>query len=539
MTTNPMTLALYDTTLRDGSQRKGISLSVGDKAKIAMLLEDFGIPYLECGWPGSNPKDAEFFAKAKQLPFKSSKLVAFGATRRKGIAAEDDGNLQALLAAETPAVAIVGKTWTLHVEKVLGASLAENLAMINESVSLMRQRGREVVYDAEHFFDGYRANREYAVDSLVAAAQAGAEWLVLCDTNGGSVPSFIQAVVGEIRETLVSQGISTKLGIHAHNDSELAVANSLVAVDAGCVMIQGTINGYGERCGNANLVSIAPTLEIKMNRRCVPVGALSHLTELSRKVAEIVNLSPDTQAPYVGSSAFAHKGGIHVAAVEKIAASYEHIDPEIVGNRREIVVSELSGRGNIRVRATEMDVRLEGVEAAVLEQIKHLESKGFQFENAEGSFELIMRRAASGYLPPFSLVDVMVVSDSRSLNQSYVQAMVKVRVGERLLHTVSDGYGPVHALDGALRKALGGAFPELADIRLTDYKVRILDPESATAAITRVLIEASYNQERWTTVGCSENIIHASCTALCDSFEYAITRYARHNVVTAKTKQYA
>ncbi len=534
-----MTIALYDTTLRDGSQRKGISLSVGDKVKIATLLQDFGIPYLECGWPGSNPKDAEFFSIAKQLSFKSSKLVAFGATRRKGIAAEDDSNLQALLAAETPAVALVGKTWTLHVEKVLGVSFAENLAMINESVSLMRQRGREVVYDAEHFFDGYRANRDYAVDSLVAAAQGGAAWLVLCDTNGGSIPSFIEAVVREVSAKLVSEGIAAKLGIHTHNDSELAVANSLTAVDAGCVMIQGTINGYGERCGNANLISLVPTLELKMNRRCVPVGALAHLTELSRKVAEIVNLNPDTQAPYVGSAAFAHKGGIHVAAVEKVAASYEHVDPEIVGNRREIVVSELSGRGNIRVRANEMDVRLEGVEAAVLEQIKHLESKGFQFENAEGSFELLMRRAASGYQPPFSLVDVMVVSDSRSLNQSHVQAMVKVRIGERLLHTVSDGDGPVHALDGALRKALEDAFPEVTDVRLTDYKVRILDPESATAAITRVLIEASYNEERWSTVGCSENIIHASCTALCDSFEYAITRYAGLNAGASKTKRCA
>ena len=513
---------LYDTTLRDGSQRKGISLSVADKIKIATLLDELGVPYLECGWPGSNPKDAEFFRQSKRLSFSNSKIVAFGSTRRKGMAAQQDSNLEALLQAETPVVALVGKTWTLHVEKVLGATLAENLDMIRESVEFMTKHGREVVYDAEHFFDGFRADPQYSIESIVAAAQGGATWLVLCDTNGGSLPSYVTAVVAQVRAELARRDISVRLGIHTHNDSELAVANSLAAIEAGCLMVQGTVNGYGERCGNANLISIVPILELKMGRRVVAPGALQHLTELSRKVAEIVNLSPDTQAAYVGSSAFAHKGGIHVAAVEKVAESYEHIEPSLVGNKREIVVSELSGRGNIRVRASELDVRLEGVEATVLEQIKALESKGFQFENAEASFELLMRRASKGYIAPFSLLDVMVVSDTRSENRSMVQAMVKVKVRDTELHTVSEGAGPVHALDGALRKALGEIFPAIAQLRLTDYKVRILDPESATAAITRVLIEASHGDARWTTVGCSENIIHASCTALCDSFEYAI-----------------
>lgn len=518
---------LYDTTLRDGSQRKGISLSVSDKIKIATLLHEFGVPYLECGWPGSNPKDAEFFRQVKSLAFSKSKVVAFGSTRRKGLSADQDTNLQALLQAETPAVALVGKTWTLHVDKVLGVTPTENLDMIRESVAYMTERGREVVYDAEHFFDGFKADPQYSLETIVAAAHGGAAWLVLCDTNGGSLPSFVTSVVTQVREELARRDLAVKLGIHTHNDSELAVANSLAAVDAGCLMVQGTVNGYGERCGNANLISLIPTFELKMGRRAVGPGALSHLTELSRKVAEIVNLSPDTQAPYVGSSAFAHKGGIHVAAVEKVAESYEHIDPTVVGNRREIVVSELSGRGNIRVRASELDVRLEGVEATVLEQIKALESKGFQFENAEGSFELLMRRASKGYSAPFSLLDVMVVSDTRSENRSQVQAMAKVKVGDVVFHTVSEGAGPVHALDGALRKALSELFPAISHLRLTDYKVRILDPESATAAITRVLIEASDGEARWTTVGCSENIIHASCMALCDSFEYAIMQSTR------------
>jgi 2-isopropylmalate synthase len=526
-------VALYDTTLRDGTQRKGISLSVADKLKIVGLLDRFGIPYLECGWPGSNPKDFEFFQRARQIELGHAKLVAFGSTRRRDSAVEDDANIKALVDAETPVVALVGKSWALHVEKVINTTRDENLSMIFDSVKYMKSLRREVVYDAEHFFDGYRADPAYALSTLAAAADAGADWIVLCDTNGGSLPSFVAATVNVARSFLRDRGATSKLGIHTHNDSELAVANSLAAVSAGCEQVQGTINGYGERCGNANLVSIIPNLQLKMGVQCVPAQSLAQLTDISRKVAEIVNLSPDSQAPYVGSSAFAHKGGIHVAAVEKVAESYEHIDPAVVGNRREIVVSELAGRGNIRVRAGELDVRLEGIEGAVLDHIKRLESKGFQFEHAEGSFELILRRSRPGYSAPFAILDMMVVSDNRSPDQAQVHATVKVKVGDRIMHTASDGSGPVHALDGALRKGLEPFYPDIHQIRLTDYKVRILDPESATAAITRVLIEAAHEQHRWTTVGCSENIIQASFMALADSFEYFLARRSAANPAKA------
>ena len=525
----PKHVVLYDTTLRDGSQRKGISLSIADKIKVAQLLDGFGVPYIECGWPGSNPKDCEFFTVAKTLPLKQAKLVAFGSTRRKGCRPEEDGNLKALRDAETPVVAIVGKSWTLHVEKVLQTTLEENLAMIQESVAWIKDLGREVVYDAEHFFDGYRADRGYALKTIQAAVAGGADWVVLCDTNGGSLPFWVEQVIADVRDYLGIGRDGTgadkvQLGIHVHNDAELAVANSLAAIRAGCTQVQGTINGYGERCGNANLVSIIPTLQLKLGVEVIPAENLSRLTEVSNKISELVNLNPDSQAPYVGSSAFAHKGGIHVAAVEKIAESYEHIAPELVGNRREIVVSELAGRGNIRIQASRLGHRLEGLEGEVLEKIKFLESKGFQFENAEGSFELLLARSAPGYVPAFKLLDAMVVSERRVSGRRGVQAIVKLEVGGEVVHTASDGDGPVHALDAALRKSLRPAIPEIDSVHLTDYKVRILDPDNATAAITRVLIEASAGEARWTTVGCSENIIEASLDALCDSLEYFIRK---------------
>ena len=523
----PLTkVVLYDTTLRDGSQRKGISLSIADKVKIALLLDQFGIPYIECGWPGSNPKDCEFFNIAADLPLKQAKLVAFGSTRRKLSRCEEDANLIALRDAKTPAVAVVGKSWTLHVEKVLETSLNENLKMIQESVAWLKDLGREVIYDAEHFFDGYRADRAYALQTIKAAMSGGADWIVLCDTNGGSLPIWIEQVVADVKDFLAKSANGDSrppaLGVHVHNDAELAVANSIAGVLAGATQIQGTINGYGERCGNANLVSLIPTLQLKLGLQVVPQESLGRLKEVSNKVSEIVNLNPDSQAPYVGTSAFAHKGGIHVAAVEKVAESYEHIPPDLVGNRREIVVSELAGRGNIRIQASRLGHRLDGLEGAVLEKIKFLESKGFQFENAEGSFELLLARSVAGYEPAFKLLDAMVVYERRLTGSRGVQAIVKLEVGSETLHTASEGDGPVHALDGALRKALRPAIPEIDSVHLTDYKVRILDPDKATAAITRVLIEASAGNCRWTTVGCSENIIEASLDALCDSLEYFI-----------------
>jgi 2-isopropylmalate synthase len=513
-------VTLYDTTLRDGTQRKGISLSVGDKLKIAALLDEFGIPYIECGWPGSNIKDQEFFERAKHQRYEQARLVAFGSTRRKLSNAKDDTNLTALLRADTPAVALVGKSSVLHVERVLETTRDENLNMIAESVALLVDEGREVIFDAEHFFDGYLADSTYALSCLESAARAGANWLVLCDTNGGSLPAQIAETVSAVRSALSAKGIVYKLGIHTHNDAELAVANSLAAVLSGCRQIQGTINGYGERCGNANLISLIPTLQLKLGRYCLPEKSLGRLTEIARKVSEIANLSPDSQAPYVGSSAFAHKGGIHVAAVEKIAHSYEHIDPLLVGNSRDFVVSELAGRGNIRQRALKMGEQLNGNEAEVLSRIKELESKGFQFDNAEASFALLIARCNESYEAPFKIMDAMVVCEQRQGSRKPVQAIVKIKVGNELQHTASEGDGPVHALDQAMRKALQPTFPELEEMRLTDYKVRILDPEEATAAMTRVLLEAAYQDQQWTTVGCSENIIEASQAALVDSVEY-------------------
>jgi 2-isopropylmalate synthase len=511
-----MDLQLYDTTLRDGTQRRGLSLSCEDKLKIARLLENFGIPYIEGGWPGSNPKDAEFF---RRVSLSRSKVVAFGSTRRAGVGVEQDANLKALLEAKTPAVALVGKSWSLHVERVLETTREENLAMIAQSVRFMKQNGKEVVYDAEHFFDGWRADADYALETLRAAAAAGADWIVLCDTNGGALPGAVAEAVAGAR-----RAVSVPLGIHTHNDAELAVANALAAVEAGATMIQGTINGYGERCGNANLVSIIPTLQLKMGRRVVADDRLAHLAELSRTVSEIANMSPDPHAPYVGAAAFAHKGGIHVAAVEKITASYEHVPPERVGNRRQIVVSELAGRGNVRVRAAELGLALGGNEKAILDRIKELENRGFQFEGAEGSFELMVRRTEAGYAAPFTVQDVMVVVERRNGTGMLAEATVKVRVGEELFHTAAEGDGPVHALDRALRKALLPRYPELGQVRLADYKVRILDPEQATDATTRVLIEAACGEERWSTVGCSQNIIEASTQALTDSLELFLLR---------------
>jgi 2-isopropylmalate synthase len=514
-----MDVHLFDTTLRDGTQSEGLSLSVEDKLRITRLLDAFGVSFIEGGWPASNPKDTEFFRRARQLSLKQAKLTAFGSTRKAGGRAADDMNLQALLDADTPAVAIFGKSWLLHVTRVLGTTPEEGLAMIADSVAFLKQNGREVVYDAEHFFDGYKADPDYAMKAVKAAAQAGADWIVLCDTNGGSLPSFVAEVV-----KAVGAEVKTPLGIHTHNDGELAVANALAAVQAGCTHVQGTINGYGERCGNANLVSVIPALELKMNKRCLPEGKLEQLTELSRTVSEIANLRPDDHAPYVGASAFAHKGGVHVAAVAKVSASYEHIAPEKVGNRRRVVVSELSGRGTMRIRAVELGVDVQGAEKDLLARIKDLENRGYQFEAAEGSFELLARRSRPDYRAPFELIDVISLAEQRQGRDMLAEAIVKVRVNGQVVHTAAEGDGPVHALDRALRKALVPTYPSLAEVQLVDYKVRILDPESHADAKTRVLIEAAVGDVRWSTIGVSKNIIEASWEALADSFELHLLR---------------
>ncbi len=514
-------IRLYDTTLRDGSQGEGISLSVDDKLKITRLLDELGVHYVEGGWPGSNPKDVEYFQRVRELSLRQTRVAAFGSTCRAGTAPHDDANLAALVAAETPVVTIVGKSWTLHVEDVLRTTLPENLRMINESVAFVKAQGREVVFDAEHFFDGYRADEAYARETVVAAADGGADVLVLADTNGGAMPWEIEGAVLRMRQAL--PGIA--FGIHTHDDGGLADANSLAAVRAGAQHVQGTMNGYGERCGNANLCTVIPALELKMGKRALPPGRLSHLTPAARAVASIANRSLFRQAPYVGQSAFAHKGGIHAAAMRRSAQSYQHIEPELVGNQSRVLVSELSGRGTLRSKADDMGLALQKGEGLsdVLETIKRLEHQGFTFEGAEGSVELLLRRAQPSYTPPFEMLDFMVVVEHRERRGIFAEATVKVRVGDQILHTAAGGNGPVNALDAALRKALIQAYPQLADFHLVDYKVHIIDSGSGTEAITRVSIDTQSAGRRWSTVGASPNIIEASWLALADAVEYGLT----------------
>ena len=519
-----MQIQLYDTTLRDGTQREGLSLSADDKVKIARELDRLGIHYIEGGWPGSNPKDAEFFQKIQQIELKHAKVAAFGSTRHAKHSCADDLNIQALVEANTPVVTLVGKSSVLHVEKVLETTLGENLRMIGDSVAYFCQLGKEVIYDAEHFFDGYKLDAEYALETISAAARAGASCLTLCDTNGGSLPAEVSQAVKVVREHLRSEGLNPQLGIHTHNDGALAVANAMVAVQAGCSQVQGTINGYGERCGNMDLVPLIANLQLKQGFACVAPEQLQRLSEVSHAVAAIANINPDTHAPYVGRSAFAHKGGIHVAAIAKVAASYQHIAPELVGNQLRVVVSELAGRGNVRMRAEALGLDLNGNESTVLQRIKDLESDGFQFEAAEGSFEMLVRRASPGYVAPFELLDFTVIVEKRGANSVMSQATVKLRVGDEMMHTAAEGDGPVNALDQAIRKALLPHYPELANVRLADYKVRIVDEHLGTAAKPRVLIESACGEERWSTVGCSENIIEASWQALWDSLELPLLR---------------
>jgi 2-isopropylmalate synthase len=517
-----MTLQLYDTTLRDGTQREGLSLSVEDKVKIARALDRLGVSYIEGGWPGSNPKDAEFFRRIRAVPLLQAKITAFGSTRRAGVSCEEDGNLRALVDAETPVVTLVGKSSILHVERILETTHEENLRMIGESVAFLKRLGREVVYDAEHFFDGWRLDPAYALATLTAAADAGADCVVLCDTNGGELPDVVAKRVVEVRSRLAAP-----VGIHPHNDAGLAVANGLAAVRAGCVQVQGTINGYGERCGNLDLVPLIATLQLKLGVEVLPAESLRRLTEVSQFVAAVANQHPDPHAPYVGRSAFAHKGGIHVAAIAKLAESYQHVEPALVGNEMRVVVSEVAGRRNVRLRAEALGLEGGADEGAVLQRIKELEHQGFQFEAAEGSFEMLVRRSAPDYRAPFELEDFTVIVEKRGGGGSRAQATVRIRIGEEIMHTAAEGDGPVNALDRAVRKALLPHYPALADVHLVDYKVRIVDEHLGTGARPRVVIESARGAERWSTVGCSENIIEASWLALCDGLELALVRTER------------
>ncbi len=521
-------IAIYDTTLRDGTQGEGISLSVADKLKIARRLDALGVDYIEGGWPGSNPKDVAFFEQARAETWAHATITAFGSTRRPNAPAQDDPNIRALLDAGTSTVTLFGKSWTLHVEEVLETTRAENLAMIGESISYLRARGREVLYDAEHYFDGFKADENYALATVRAARDAGASCVILCDTNGGTLPEELAAIVERTREAL---GPATPLGIHTHNDSELAVANTLAAVRRGATQVQGTINGYGERCGNANLCSIIPTLQLKMGYDVLPPGRLETLNELAHFVGETANMALHNGAAYVGRSAFAHKGGVHVSAMRKVAASYQHIAPEVVGNHQRVLVSELSGRGNVLSKAeeivaaragggtvTEQDAR------TLVQRIKAMENDGYQFEGADGSFHLLVKRMEKDYRPPFELVDFLALVERRGGSALVSEATVKVRVGDEVIHTAGSGNGPVSALDAAVRQALVGFYPALREVRLLDYKVRIVDGAAGASATTRVTIESGDGHESWTTVGSSANIVEASWLALSDSLEYAILR---------------
>jgi 2-isopropylmalate synthase len=515
-----MCVQLYDTTLRDGTQGEGISLSVEDKLSITTLLDELGVAYIEGGWPGSNPKDAAYFDAVQSLTLEHAKIAAFGMTCRVNSDPATDGNIKALLDANTPVVTVVGKTSMLHVEEVLMTTPEENLRIIRESIAYLKAQGKEVIYDAEHFFDGYKLNPEYSLQTLAAAAEGGADMLVLCDTNGGTMFWEIEEFFSVVRERFPT----ISLGMHAHNDSELGVANSLAAVRAGAVHVQGTFNGYGERCGNANLVSIIPDLEMKMGVQCLPnEDALRRLTYVSRSIAEIANQTPDNSQPYVGKSAFAHKGGIHVAAMRRCADSYQHIDPEQVGNDARFLVSDLSGRGNILMLAEAFNLDTEDDTARrVLHRIKDMENEGYAFEGAEASVAMMLRRERADYKTPFRLIDYMVLVAHRDGRGIVTEATVKLDVDGQELYTVADGNGPVNALDRALRKALLPVYPQLAQFHLADYKVRIIDAAKATAATTRVLIDTRNGTKRWSTVGASTNIIEASWQAVVDSIEYGL-----------------
>jgi 2-isopropylmalate synthase len=515
-------IQIYDTTLRDGTQSESVAFSVEDKIRVARKLDELGVDYIEGGWPGSNEKDAEFFRRAATLPWRKAKLAAFGSTAHPKNPPEEDPNLGALLEAATPVVTIFGKSWDLHVTTALKIPLARNCELIRASVAYLKSRGREVIYDAEHFFDGFAANPEYALSTLRAAEEGGADMIVLCDTNGGSLTAHIQSSMRSVRSA-----VRLPLGIHCHNDSELAVANSLMAVECGAVQVQGTINGYGERCGNANLCSVIPNLELKMGHESIGRGQIPMLTATSRFISQIANLPHRKELPFVGESAFAHKGGIHVSAVIKDSTTYEHIAPESVGNVRRVLVSELSGKSNLIYKAREMGLHIDENDEhlrTALNRIKKMENEGYEFEAAEASLCILLETAVHGEPEFFTIDNFRVVSDMRRNEAFTSEATVKIRVGERVVHTVAEGDGPVHALDRALHNALHQFFEPLRSVELTDYKVRVLDASHGTGAKVRVLIQQTDGHESWTTVGVSENILEASYRALADGVRYKLLK---------------
>ena len=528
MTSAPK-VEIYDTTLRDGSQQVGLDLTVTDKLRVAVALDNLGVDVIEGGWPGSNPKDAEFFARVKSVEFKNAQLAAFGATRlpRRGV--DDDANLAALLAAETPIVTLVGKAWTLHVDEALRTTREENLAMVAESVAYMAAAGRRVVFDAEHFFDGYRADRGYALAVLAAAADAGADTLALCDTNGGTLPDDVARIVAE-----VSDRSRTKIGVHFHNDSACAVANSVVAVAAGGLQVQGAANGYGERCGNADLFSVIADLELKRGHELLPPGRLAALASTARTIADVANLPFDSRQPYVGPSAFATKAGLHASAIARRPDAYSHIDPAAVGNHAQVLVSELAGRSNVLAKAAELGLDLSTdptLAGRVLDQVKEAEHRGYAFEAADASFELLVRRSAGVLATWFELEGYRVVIERASAQdpgaaQDRSEAIVRLRLGSERVVAVGEGVGPVHALDQALRRGLIEVYPALAGIHLVDYKVRILDGRAATSAVTRVMLTSADADGEWTTVGVSDDIVTASWEALADGVAYGLLRAA-------------
>ena len=514
-------ITLYDTTLRDGTQAEDISFLVEDKIRISHKLDEIGVHYIEGGWPGSNPKDVAFFKDIKKEKLSRAKIAAFGSTRRAKVTPDKDQNIRTLVQAEPDAITIFGKTWDFHVREALRITLEENLEIIFDSLEYLKKHAPEVFYDAEHFFDGYKANPEYAIKSLQAAEQAKADCIVLCDTNGGTMPFELVEIIKEVKKR-----IKTPLGIHTHNDAECAVANSLLAVDLGIMQVQGTINGFGERCGNANLCSIIPALQLKMKQECLSFEQMKRLCELSRFVYELANLSPNKHQPYVGNSAFAHKGGVHVSAMQRHPETYEHIRPELVGNGTRVLISDLSGRANILAKAVEFNINLDSkdpVTLEILDNIKDMENRGYQFEGAEASFELLMKRALGTHRKFFSVIGFRVIDEKRHEEQKPIsEATIMVKVGGKVEHTAAEGNGPVNALDNALRKALEKFYPKLKEVKLHDYKVRVLPAGQGTASAIRVLIESGDRENRWGTVGVSDNIIDASYQALIDSIEYKL-----------------
>ncbi len=524
---------IYDTTLRDGTQGENITFTADEKIKIAKRLDDLGVQYIEGGWPGSNPRDMRFFDLAKQEHFATARITAFGSTRKPGIKAADDPNLRAILDSGTPAAAIFGKSWTLHVTAIMDNTLEENLAMIQDSVAFLKDNGREVIYDAEHFFDGFKDDPDFAVDTLTAALNAGADFLVLCDTNGGSLPHEIESIMQTVTQSLSKRfpgrEKSFNLGIHAHNDCGMAAANSITAINAGAVMVHGTINGYGERCGNADLTTIIPVLCTKMNRLCIPDDKLSGLKSISRYVSETANIVPLNTRPFVGHSAFTHKGGIHVSAIMKNPRAYEHMDPETVGNQRRVLMSDLAGKSNVEYKAKEMGVDLcaNGCDSkAIVTAIKKMEDEGYQFDVADGSFKIMLEKFTDQFASLFDLESFRVTIEKDKDFPCSAHATIKIKVGDSQEITAAEGLGPVSALDNALRKALANFYPDLGTMKLVDFKVRVVDGRDGTAAKVRVFIESRDQDQIWSTVGVSEDVIEASWQALADSFQFKLAKEA-------------